>query len=171
MSEPAEGDGSPPSSDTETLETALIESRRTFDKSVARLEDIDDKAMRSVRTAVLLAGLVASAISLGGPESVSQVGLLPVLTGAAGVVSLGASTVVGIGVYAATEYPFGVQSPHRPSVAGSERTYDAWLLALLDTYDTWIDELHIETTRTIGYLEFVQLHSESPSFPSSSRPE
>lgn len=156
MSECGDADGSPPPSDTETLETALIESRRTFDKSVDRLEEIDDKAMRSVRTAVLLAGLVASAISLGGPDSMSELGLLPVFTGAVGVICLGASIVVGIGVYAVTEYPYGVRSAHRASPGAGEHTYGEWLVTLLDAYDTWSDELQVETTRTIAYLEFIQ---------------
>jgi hypothetical protein len=156
MSECGDADGSAPPSDTETLETALTESRRTFDKSVDRLEEIDDKAMRSVRTAVLLAGLVASAISLGGPDSMSELGLLPVITGAVGVISLGASIVVGIGVYAVTEYPYGVRNAHRASPGAGEHTYGEWLVTLLDAYDTWSDELQVETTRTIAYLEFIQ---------------
>lgn len=155
MSEAAEVDGLAPS-ETETLETALAESRRTFDKSVGRLEEIDEKAMRSVRTAVLLAGLVASAISLGGPGAVSQIGPLPVITGAVGVVSLGTSIVIGIGIYDATEYSCGIHDPHRAAIADGEHTYDEWLVTLLDAYTKLSDDIQVETNRNDVYLEIVQ---------------
>lgn len=157
MSECGDADGCPPPSDTKTLETALTESRRTFDKSVDRLEEIEEKAMRSVRTAVILAGLVASSISLGGPDSVSQAGFLPVLTGAVGVVSLGASIIVGVGIYDATEYPCGIHGSHRVVVADGQHTHGEWLETVLDAYAKISDDVQVETNRNDVYLEIVQL--------------
>ena len=157
MSECGDADGSPPPSETKTLETALAESRRTFDKSVERLEEIEEKAMRSVRTAVILAGLVASAISFGGPDSVSQIGLFPVVTGAVGVISLGLSIVVGIGIYDATEYPCGIHGSHRVVVADGQHTHSEWLETVLDAYAKISDDVQVETNRNDVYLEIVQL--------------
>jgi len=141
---------------TEALENAVEESRREYDKKVASMEEIDDKAMRSVRTAVILVGLVASAVSVIGPSAVSATGVIPVLVGALGVGALAVSIVYGIGLYSATEYPTGIDSRHRAEVIDGGYSRKEWFVQLLDEYDEWSDKIADELSGNLRYLELVQ---------------
>ena len=100
---------------TGALENAVEESRREYDKKVETMEEIDDKAMRSVRTAVILVGLVVSALSVSGPSAVGEISTLPILSATLGIGTLTVSITVGIGVYTVTRYSSGIGSPHRPT--------------------------------------------------------
>lgn len=143
------------SSRAKSLEVALSEAHRTFDRYVDRLEESDEKAMRSVRTSVLLSGLVASAIGLGGPESVSNFGLATVIATATGVISLVTSMVVGIGTYATGDYPCGVDDVHAEVSGADELDHEEWLETLLASYDHWIGKLDAESSRSDVYLDVV----------------
>lgn len=110
----------PDASATEALENGVEESRREYDKKVETMEEIDDKAMRSVRTAVILVGLVVAAVSVSGPRAVGETAVLPVLVGAFGVGTLTVSVVYGIGACTVTQYPTGISSTHRNDVVEGE---------------------------------------------------
>ncbi|WP_135823280.1 hypothetical protein [Halorussus ruber] len=155
---PNTSDALPPdTSATEALENAVEESRREYDKKVETMEEIDDKAMRSVQTAVILVGLVVSAVSVGGPGAVGEATVLPVLFGALGVVALAVSIVFGIGVYSVTEYPTGISSVHRDEATTGGYTKDEWVVSVLDNYDEWSAIVAEEIERMATYFEFVQL--------------
>jgi len=142
---------------TEALENAVEESRREYDKKVETMEGIDDKAMRSVRTAVILVGLVVSAVSVGGPSAVAELAPWPVLVGAFGVGTLTVSIVAGIGVHTATRYSSGIGSPHRLDVIEGTYGYDEWLVEMLRQHDDWSREIADEIDANKRYLEVVQL--------------
>jgi hypothetical protein len=63
----------PPAEEVETgaLEVVRKESREVLKHQIELLGDIDDKAMRTVRTSVLFIGLVISAIRSVGIQSIS----------------------------------------------------------------------------------------------------
>lgn len=150
-------DSRPPStSDVDALESAVEESRREYDKKVASMEEIDDKAMRSVRTAVVVSGFVASAVGIGGPGAVGNVSLLPMVFGATGVALLAVVIVGGIGVYSVTEYPSGIGPSHRTDVITGGYEYAEWLVDLLNEYSRWSHEIESEIARNQFYLEVVQ---------------
>ncbi|MFC7081710.1 hypothetical protein [Halorussus caseinilyticus] len=155
---PNTSDALPPdASATEALENAVEESRREYDKRVETMEEIDDKAMRSVRTAVILVGLVVSGVSVGGPGAISGFSLLPVVLGALGVVSLVVSILFGVGAYSATQYPTGIGETHRNDVITGAYSHDEWFVNMIDEYDEWSEELAEETAKNLRYLEVVQL--------------
>lgn len=141
---------------TEALENAVEESRREYDKKVETMEEIDDKAMRSVRTAVILVGLVVSAVSVGGPGAIGEFAVLPILLGALGVVSLVVSILFGVGAYSTTEYPTGIDSEHRTDVITGGYNRDEWVVSMLDDYDEWSAKIAEEIEKNIRYLELVQ---------------
>ncbi|USZ69496.1 hypothetical protein NGM10_07110 [Halorussus salilacus] len=141
---------------TEALENAVEESRREYDKKVETMEEIDDKAMRSVRTAVILLGLVVSAISVKGPNAVGERALLPILVGGIGVSALALSISYGIGTYSATQYPTGIGTEHRTEVTIGDYSRDEWFVNMLDEYDNWSDEIAEEVAKNVQYLETVQ---------------
>ena len=147
----------PDTSATEALEKAVEESRREYDKKVETMEEIDDKAMRSVRTAVILVGLVVSAVSVSGLGAVGQLSVLSILVGGPGVVALVVSIIFGIGVYSTTEYPTGIDSDHRADVIPGGYSREEWLVHLLDEYDQWSDKLADEISQNTRYFELVQV--------------
>lgn len=142
---------------TEALENAVEESRREYDKKVETMEEIDDKAMRSVRTAVILVGLVVSAVSVSGPRPVGDLSALSILVAAFGVGALTVAVAVGIGVYTVTRYSSGIGSPHRSDVVEGGYSYDEWLVEMLRQHDEWSEEIEDEIDASKRYLEIVQL--------------
>lgn len=121
-------------SDTEVLESACEESRRVLDYQLSVQEDIDDKALWSIRTAVLVLGLLFSAGSLG---DISQFLTLPwyvhVLAGS-GVSLLLLTVYFGIGSYTMTETYPGIS--HRQRIKSHQGSYDyeEWYADLLLNY-------------------------------------
>lgn len=142
---------------TEALENAVEESRREYDKKVETMEEIDDKAMRSVRTAVILVGLVVSALSVSGPRAIVELSIPPILVGTLGVGSLTISIVSGIGTYTTSEYPSGVGSTHRADVITGGYARDEWVVSMLDDYDEWSAQIAEEIEANSEHLELVQL--------------
>lgn len=142
---------------TEALVNAVEESRREYDKKVDTMEEIDDKAMRSVRTAVIVVGLVVSAVSVSGPGAVGELSLWPVLVAAFGVGTLVVSITVGIGVYTATRYSSGIGPSYRSDVIEGTYGYDEWLVEMLRQHDEWSREIEDEIDVNKTYLEVVQL--------------
>lgn len=130
--------------DIEALRIARKESRTVLDEQVSLLNDIDDKAMRSVRTAVIFVGIVISAIQVsGGVEAVPSADTWVFRFSAAGVGFLIVSMVSGILTYSVSSASFGVSRGHREDVmlGYSERE---WLIFVLNEYDEWTEEM--ETT-------------------------
>ena len=146
----------PTTSATEALANAVEESRREYDKKVETMEEIDDKAMRSVRTAVILVGLVVSAVSVSGPGSVGEFSPLTVLVGAFGVGTLAVSIAFGIGVYTATRYTAGIGSTHRSDVIEGGYRHDEWLIVMLRQHDEWSGEIEDELRVNRQFLDLVQ---------------
>lgn len=125
----------------EALRTARNESRTVLDGQIDLLNDIDDKAMRSVRTAVVFVGIVISAVQVsGGVEAVPNADSWTFRFSAAGVGFLMASIVAGIYTYSVSSANFGVSDGHREDVllGYSERE---WLIFLLNEYDEWTNEM------------------------------
>lgn len=85
--------------DADALSTLLVEARLAYDREVATLEAIDDRAMRAVRTAVLLVGFVASAVGVAGPAAVGAAAVGVVVWLGLGVGALLAAILGGIRVY------------------------------------------------------------------------
>jgi hypothetical protein len=133
---------------------ALVESRRVMDKQVATLESIDDKAMRTVRTAVLVLGFVASTAGIAGPDSLGEIALTTQVFLLFGVALLLVSAFIGIGTYTVTEYPVGVRDEFRDRALCRSR--EKWVESLLDKYGEWTAELEEEITTNSGYLEDAQ---------------
>lgn len=144
-------------SQTDALKNAVEESQRGYDKKVEIIEEIDDKAMRSVRTAVILSGLVASAIGVSGPSAIGSFTMLPILIGGLGVVALTVSIIYGIGVYTVTRYTTGIGPSHRSDVITGGYTSDEWLVEMLHEYDDWSKKIDREIDNNKTYLDIVQL--------------
>lgn len=120
--------------DSSVLESACDESREVLDYQLSVQEDIDDKAIWSVRTAVLVLGLLLSAGSLGG---VSQFLVLPWYVhglAGSGVTLLLLSVFFGIGTYTMTETYPGISHQQRIRAQQENYDYEEWKLHLLLNY-------------------------------------
>lgn len=137
--------------DQDTLIHAIEESRRNFDKQVAELEQLDDKAMRTVRTAILLIGFLVSAVGIAGPSAFTEIGIVPSLLVGIGAFALFASALVGVGTYSTSDFPTGVGDQHR-SLA-RQAPIEAWHDAMLNEYGSWSDELAAEIEVNSAYLD------------------
>lgn len=100
---------------------------------ISLLREIDDKAMRTVRTAVVVLGLVVSANRLS--PSQPDLGTLAGQLGLLGSALLTTAVVVGTYTYAVSDVDFGVGSDHRREVRREAYTQREWLQFQLGEYD------------------------------------
>lgn len=128
--------------DTEALETVRVESRKVLSEQIRLLNDIDDKAMRSVRTAVLFIGLVVTAVQISDdPTAFAELDAWPFRLAVGGVSFLLTSVLLGIYTYSVSEPEFGVSDGHRNDVVQGGFSRHEWLVFQLNEYDEWTDSM------------------------------
>ncbi|PSP37988.1 hypothetical protein BRC71_08430 [Halobacteriales archaeon QH_7_65_31] len=134
--------------DLQALEIVRQESREVLTEQIRLLNDIDDKAMRSVRTAVLFIGLVISAIQLSNqPVTFNQIGSWPFRLASGGLTSLLISVLLGIYTYSVSKPDLGVSEDHRTDVVQGAFSKGEWLRFQLDEYDEWTDNMNTMNTK------------------------
>lgn len=130
-----------PGADVEALRLARREARLKLDHEIGLVYETDDTALRTVRTAVVVLGVLVSA---GGIAGVDDIVRLPVAALALFIVGSGcllASVFTGIGVLAVSDFAFGVASTtidHTVAAVDSEETY---LEHLLESYREWVTQM------------------------------
>lgn len=148
-----QSDGVSTETHVESLEVVREESRHVLTEQLELLSDIDDKAMRSVRTALILVGLVVSAVQIsGGPDSVSNLGRAAFTAGATGVILLLCSILTGIYTYAVSDPPLGIGETHRRDVLDGGYSHHEWLRLQVSEYDEWTEtaaEMNDRNVRTL----------------------
>lgn len=130
----------------------LQESRRSFHRQVEQLKDIDDKAMRSVRTAVVVIGFVVTAVGVVSRIGGVSLGVGSALFTGVGVLFLTATVVVGVGTATVTEYRTRFTAEEyarleRPA-GGPGRREDE----LTRIYYSWLDETEDELAERAASL-------------------
>lgn len=127
-------------SDAAVIESACSESRNVLDHQLTVQADIDDKAVWTVRTSVLVIGLLLSAGSIG---NVSLFLSLPWFVHVLAGLGLGAlllSVFLGIGTYTMTQTYPGVSHRRRIEVLRGRYDSDGWRRRLLEDHHFWIAE-------------------------------
>lgn len=143
------------SSEDDARAEALESARRVYDRQVATLENIDDKAMRTTRTAVLVLGFIAAALTAGGPDAVSNLNLIPVLFGGAGTLTVFLSAFLGIGIYTVTEYPVEIRESDLR--AANRVSREEWVDGTLAHLQQTSAAISREISQNTRYLEVSQL--------------
>lgn len=141
----------------EALRLTREESRVVLDHRIAMLNDLDDKAMRTVRTDLVVLGVLASAAGIAGPDRLARLAL-PVK--AISVIAGGClffSALVGIGVYVASDITVGIGSDYRTELRMQGYTEREWLEVLLDDYDEWTRSLRRIHENNALYLTVSQI--------------
>jgi hypothetical protein len=141
--------------DEDAREEALRAARRVYDRQVAELENIDDGALRTSRTAVLILGFVAAALTATGPTAARQIRPLPLLIITFGGIGVFTSTFLGISVYNITSYRNEVDG--QLLKASTSTPAAEWRDRVLDRLDDANSELASEVERNGRYLEVAQL--------------
>lgn len=96
---------SPSGSDIEALRLAREESRAVLDHQIDLLDDIDDKAMRTTRLALLLVALIVSVGQLMSPDQIDNLDFYVRSSAVISTLLLFASAFIGIGVYTVSDPP------------------------------------------------------------------
>lgn len=143
--------------DVEALRLARDESRAVLDHQVELLNEIDARAVRTVRLAGATLGVVVSTLGLAGPSLLSGAGVVVLLLTVVGVCSLLVCTLVGVGTYSVSEARFGVDDSFRDEVRAGSYDERTWLRDLLAAYDEWSGEMERTIERNGLYLLTAQL--------------
>lgn len=107
-----ERDGPPYGLPRGTLQ--LEELRRSFHRQVEQLKGIDDKAMRSVRTAVVVIGFVVTAVGITLRDGTVSLGVGSTLFTGVGVFFLTVTVVAGSARPASRSTALGYRTPNVP---------------------------------------------------------
>lgn len=140
-------------SDTAALRAALEETRRSYDKDIASINDVDEKAMRAARTGFLVLGITVSGLAIFGPGTLGGLSIETKGLGGFGLGLVFASTLFALGTYTATEYPTGVGSEHREAALSDGYSRAQWLEFMIDEYGGWTDEVNEMAAANAQYLE------------------
>lgn len=140
---------------TATLRSACAESRAVLDHEIDILNDIDDKAIWTVRTAVIIVGLVVSAASIAGNQGVSPP-LSVKVTAGAGVAVLLATMGSGVLTYSISAPEPGISAQYRTAVLNEAISERAWRRELLEGYNRWIAQMQLVNEKNGFYLFLTQ---------------
>jgi len=143
----SEDEGAREAGDIEVLRSASSESRAVLDEQLRKLADIGDKAIWTVRSSVLVLGLVVSAASLGDTETLRGLHGAVFVLAVGGVGSLLIACLYGLGTYFGMNRVNGIGTEHRTLAADDTLDEREWLLILLHGYDDWIADVERTTDR------------------------
>lgn len=103
-------------SDIEALRITRTEYRAVLDRQISLLDDLEDKAMWTARTAVILLGILVSGAGIAGRPGLVGLPIGATITFGLGAAGLIVTIFVGVGVYTVSQPRFGVGDSHRREV-------------------------------------------------------
>lgn len=126
--------------DIEVLRSARAESRAVSDHQLAVLAEIDEKAIWSVRTALIVLGLLISVASLAEGSTIRSVSTLVSVFAVAGTLALLFTVWFGMFTYHWSFEAFGISPQERKTALSGRVDERAWLRELLtEGYAVWIE--------------------------------
>jgi hypothetical protein len=136
----------------ESLRKTHEEARTVLDHQIQILDDIDDKATRTVRITALLLGVVVSSTSLvADPYQFINQGTTW------GALSLALSIVLGTVTYSVSSPDLGPGPRDIERVRESNYREDEWLMVMLASYEDWIDQTEWISRFNGAFLALAQL--------------
>lgn len=152
-------DGSTPSrveSHPEAYESMVSESRRVLDHQIGFLNQMDDAALRTVRTAVIVIGIVVSAAGLAPDQPDGGLSVVSFALGGLGVASLLGSIVLGVYTFRRSDATLGPSRDFADEVRDERYSRVEWYDLLLDGFDEWQEEMREELDENAEFLLVVQ---------------
>lgn len=130
----------------DVLRSACSESRAVLDDQLDELADIGDKALWTVRTSLIVLGIVVSTASLANAETLRRLHEAVLALWLLGVCLLLTASVYGLGTYFGADRARGISPEFRRRARNGLSNRD-WHVLLLDGYDGWIEEMELTTDR------------------------
>lgn len=127
--------------DVEALRLAREEARLKLDHEIQLVYETDDTALRTVRTAVVILGILVSVAGVIGPKEVAVFPSVPLALSILGSGCLLVSVFTGIGVLVSTDFSSGVPSSLVTYPVFRESSETAYLETLLDSYEQWTGQM------------------------------
>lgn len=144
-------------SDVEAYRSLARESRSVLDHQIAFLNQMDDAALRTVRTAILVIGIVVSAASIAPGRNISVTfESWPIRLGVVGIVALLASMCLGIYTYRISNATLGPSRDFANEIRDQEFDSIEWYDLLLGGFDEWQERMRSELHTNARFLLAVQ---------------
>ncbi|MFD1588058.1 hypothetical protein ACFR9U_13825 [Halorientalis brevis] len=143
--------------ETAAYRRTITESRETLQNQINLANEIDDKAMRTTRTAVLILGIVISALGVTQGNPLDSVSIWTLFVAGFGVLILATSAVIGVGTYTVTNIPYGIGTNYRKDVLEGGYSEKEWLIELIRGYNQWSRDLSEQNDHNRDLLSRVQI--------------
>lgn len=130
------------------LKTTYEEVRAVLEAQNDTISDIDDKAMRTVRLAIILVGIIVAVARIDGPEIFH-----PYWFGT-GLAFLLASVLIGVLTYRDSNLFIGPNRDYVEQLVNDDFQDTTWDRDLLVTYAEWI-ERNFEDVRWNSFLLYI----------------
>jgi hypothetical protein len=135
----------------ETLRITQAEAREVLSQQVETLSDIDGKAMRTVRIALIVFGIVVSATTF--PKGIAFLNWITVC----GILSLTLSIVCGIVTYEASNPAVGIGPEYLEEARTIPYTEAEWRALLIAGYEEWVTDIERQIKSNARTLLLAQL--------------
>lgn len=139
-------------SDIRSLRVTHEEARTVLDHQISILNDIDNKATKTVRITALILGIVVSA-----PSIIKNPNTYINTFTEWGVVGLVLSIALGMFTYSTSSPDLGPNSEDINRLLDNKYREDKWLVLLLDSYEDWIDRTQRVNRFNGVYLALTQI--------------
>jgi hypothetical protein len=157
-SEEADGVISPPdATNGRVLESLRDESREVLNLRIEMLNETDDKAARTVRTAVIVLSIIFSAAGIADPSDLQNLPDPVVWFSIAGIGCLFITVVAGVLNYSDSETKLGPDRDFRLEPRREAYSEREWNVLLLSGYDEWISTMESTYERNKLQLWWVQV--------------
>jgi hypothetical protein len=140
-----------------SLEVVLAEARREHQAEVATIEEIDDKALRASRTAVLVVGFVVSALGIAGPSGIKEIDSMFLFLFGVGSLLLVTAALTGVITASVSRYPSGVGEDFMHDSMGAEHPPELTYRKTIHQYHQMTNEVADEVDTNEELLSVVQM--------------
>ena len=130
---------------SERRQTAYEEARAVVEAQNATMQDIDEKAMRTVRITIVVIGILVTAAEI-------RAGLFHPLLFPTGLVCLLGSIIMGVVTYDESNLYLGPDGPYIEELASDATYSNGWDRDLLETYSGIIRENYDLISRNAAAL-------------------
>lgn len=140
----------------ETLRITRVESRVVLDHQIDLLNEIDERALRTVRTSIVVLALLASAGQIAGPAQIRSLHWIQTTGFALAGILFVLAILVGMAIYTVSHVPYGIGPTHRAEAEDGGYSERDWLKLLLEEYDDWSTEVLELTENNARWLTYAQ---------------
>lgn len=125
----------------EVLKEASRASREVLNHRINLVFQMDEIAMHTVRTSIILIGILVSAAGITGTEGIAGLSIHSVVAFGLGGFLLILTIFYGIAMLTISDYSFGISRYQRDRAREQQVTEIEWYRTMLGSYDEWIEDM------------------------------